>query len=45
MAPENQEINGQVELTWQTLQTIAYSIMVHTWVSDEYIKFSSIFHE
>ena len=30
-------MNGQVEVTWQKFQTIAYSIMVHTQVSDEYI--------
>ena len=27
--PYHQEINGQVEVIWQTLQTIAHSIMVH----------------
>ena len=28
-APEHQEINGQVKVTWRTLRTIAYSLMVH----------------
>ena len=28
-APDHQEINIQVEVTWKTLKTIAHSIMVH----------------
>ena len=28
-APDHQEMNIQFEVTWQTLQTIAHSIMVH----------------
>ena len=32
-APEHQERNGQVEVTWVTLRTIAHSLMVHTRVS------------
>ena len=28
-APEHQEINGQVEVTWRTLRTITHSHMVH----------------
>ena len=35
----HQEINGQVEMTWQILKNIAHSIMVHVRVSDEYIIF------
>ena len=31
---------GQVEVTWQTLLTIAHSIMVHAQFSDEYLIFS-----
>ena len=38
-APEYQEINGQVEVTWRTLCTITYSIMVHARVLDVYIHF------
>ena len=34
VSPDNQEMNGQVEVTWQKLRTITYSIMVHTQVSD-----------
>ena len=33
-AQYHQEIYGQVEVIWQTLQTISRSIMVHIWVSD-----------
>ena len=36
-APDYQEMNGKVEVTWQTLRTIAHSIMVHTLVSEKYI--------
>ena len=28
-APEHQEMNGQVEVTWRTLRTIAHYVMVH----------------
>ena len=28
-APEHQEMNGQVEVTWRTLRTVAHSLMVH----------------
>ena len=38
-APDHQKINGQVELTWWKLYTIVHSIMVHAWVSDEYMHF------
>ena len=41
--PDHQEINGQVEVTWQKMRTIAHSIMVHTRVSDKYISFSLIY--
>ena len=33
-AMKHQKINSQVEVTWRTLQTIAYSIMVHVQVLD-----------
>ena len=35
--------NGQVEVTWQTLLTITYLIMVHAQVLDEYIHFALIY--
>ena len=28
-APENQETNRQVEVTWGTLRTVSHSLMVH----------------
>ena len=43
MAPHHQEMNGQVEVTCQTLQTISHSIMVHTRVSDEYIHLALMY--
>ena len=42
-APDHQEMNVQVEVTWKTLQTISHSIMVNAQVSDEYIHFSLIY--
>ena len=38
-APDHQEINSQVEVTWQTLQTIAHSIMVQALLYVKYIQF------
>ena len=37
-APEYQEMNGKVEVTWRTLRTIAHSLMVHVIVSEAYIN-------
>ena len=28
-APEHQDMNRQVEVTWRTLRTVAHSLMVH----------------
>ena len=42
-APDHQKINDQVEVTWQTLQTISHSIMVHVWISDKCIHFSLMY--
>ena len=39
-APENQEMNGQVEVTWRTLRTVAHSIMIHARVLEAYIHFA-----
>ena len=38
-APEHQEMNGQVEVTWRTLRTISHSLMEHARVSEVYIHF------
>ena len=42
-APEHQEMNGQVEMTWITFRTIALSLMVHARVSEAYIHFALIY--
>ena len=42
-APEHQEMNGQVEVTWRTLRTIAHSLMVHARVPEIYIHFALIY--
>ena len=36
-------MNGQVELTWRTLRTIAHSLMVHTRVLEGYIHFALMY--
>ena len=41
--PDHHEINGQVEVTRRTLQTIIHSIMVHAQVSEEYIHFALMY--
>ena len=41
-APEHQEMNGYVEVTWRTLRTIVHSLMVHARVLKAYIHFESI---
>ena len=42
-APEHQDINGQVEVTWRTLRTVAHSLMVHARVLEAYIHFSFMY--
>ena len=42
-APEHQEMNGQVEVTWRTLRTVAHSRMVHARVSYAYVHFSFMY--
>ena len=42
-APDNQDMNDQVEVTWQTFWSIAHSIMVHPQVYDEYIHFELMY--
>ena len=29
VAPEHQDMNGQVEVSWRTLRTVAHNLMVH----------------
>ena len=42
-APDHQEMNGQVEVSWRTLRTIAHSIMVNARVLEEYIYFALMY--
>ena len=42
-APEHQEMNGQVEVTRETLRTVSHSIMVHARVLDAYIHFALMY--
>ena len=42
-APEHQEMNGQVEVTWRTFCTVAHSIMVHAKVPEVYVHFSLMY--
>ena len=43
VAPEHQEMNGQVEVTWIMLHTVAHSLMVHARVPGEYIHFALMY--
>ena len=40
VATEHQEINGQVEVTWRTLRTVAHALMVHARVPEVYVHFA-----
>ena len=42
-APEHQAMNGQVEVTWITLRTVAHSRMVHARVLEACIHFALIY--
>ena len=42
-APEHQEMNGQVEVTWRTLLTVSHSLMVHARVPEVYIHFALMY--
>ena len=39
VAPEHQEMNIQVKVTWRTFRTIAHSLIVHARVLEAYIHF------
>ena len=39
-APEHQEIDGQVDVTWRMLRTVAHSLMVHARVPEVYVHFA-----
>ena len=42
-APEHQEMNVQVEVTWRTLRTVTHSLMVHARVPEVYVHFVLIY--
>ena len=42
-APEHQEMNGQVEVTWRTLRTVTHSLMVHARVPEVYVRFALMY--
>ena len=42
-APEHQEMNGQVEVNWRTLRTVANYLMVHARVLEVYVHFTLMF--
>ena len=42
-APEHQEMNGQVKVTWRTFRTIAHSLIVYARVLEAYIHFSLMY--
>ena len=42
-APEHQEMNRQVEVTWRTLCTIGRALMVHARVPEIYIHFALMY--
>ena len=36
-------MNGQVEVTWRTLRTVAHSLMVHARVPEVYVNFALMY--
>ena len=42
-APGHQEMNGQVEVTWRTLRTVAHDLMVHARVPELYVHFALMY--
>ena len=42
-APEHEEMNGQVEVTWRTLRTVAHSLMVHARLPEVYFHFKIMY--
>ena len=42
-APEHQEMNRKVEVTWRTLHTLAYALMVHAIVLEVYVHFTLMY--
>ena len=42
-ATEHHEMNGQVEVNWRTLCTVAHSLMVHARVLEAYVHFALMY--
>ena len=42
-APEHQEMNGKVEVTWRTLGIVAHSLMIHDSVPEVYVHFALMY--
>ena len=42
-APEHQEMNGQAEVTWRTLRTVAHALIVHARVPEVYVYFALMY--
>ena len=42
-APEHPEMNGQVEMTWRTLRTVAQYIMVRARVPEAYVNLALMY--
>ena len=40
---EHQEMNRQVEVTWRTLSTVPYSLMVHARVPEVFVYFALMY--
>ena len=43
VAPEHQEMNGKIEVTWRTLRTVAHALMVHARVPEVYVHFTLMY--
>ena len=42
-APEHQEMNVKVEVTWRTLRTVEHSLMVHARFPEVYVHFTLMY--
>ena len=42
-APEHQDMNRKVEVTWRTLRTVSHALMVHARVPEVYVHFAFMY--
>ena len=42
-APEHQEMDRKVEVTWRRVRTVSHSLMVHARVPEEYVHFALMY--